>query len=646
MATFVTDTFTDASGTAITAHVGELGATWAYNTANAASFVISDANRCRPNSTGNGYAYASGTPASADYDVTAVVRKFSSVGTATNIGLVARSSTGAATFYYAQYNDGAAQWQLGKLVSGGNTALGTGFSQALTLNTDYTLTLRVQGSSISLYVDGVLRVGPATDSTITAAGRAGIKCGGNTTTASNTTGYHLDTFGVADIPGGGSTGAASDSVSVSDSAAGVSRSRSAADSVSVSDAASTPVGTVTTLLVDFHAPLGASDTIVSDPVDLGSAGQTASVTSSASPVGATGTLSVEDSADGVTWATVGATVPSSTFGSTQVATATGTVRRYARVRYVNGSTAMTAFDLEGSASTGATFPITTILDAFNRSDGTLGSQWAAPLYPGDAEPSISTNRIVGSASYASAYWNPINFANVAAFVETPVVDTGHALYLYARCQGAGTSGFQGYYAWVTAAGTMQLGKITTGLVDTTLGGAIAVSRGAGDAYGIVVNGSIIESWHRASGSWSRVAQVTDTSITGAGRMGFEVEGTTWRLDNFGGGAIGVTTSARTSSDTVTASDVATRLRTGPRAITDTTAVADAAARVMSRPRVAVDTVTLADQAATPTDPVRYRWLGDQFDSFATITKHTTTVTLTTHRTTALISTHRTTGGSG
>lgn len=199
MATFVSDTFTDTAAVDLSAHVGETGATWAYNTANVASFVISNANRVRPNAVGNGYAQASGAPSSADYEVSALVRKFSSVGTATVIGISARSSAVQATMYYAQYNDGAAQWQMGKLVNGANTTLGTAFSQALTLGQDYTLTLRVQGTAISLYVDTVLRVGPSTDASIATTGLAGVKCGGNTTTASDSTGYHLDTFLVADI---------------------------------------------------------------------------------------------------------------------------------------------------------------------------------------------------------------------------------------------------------------------------------------------------------------------------------------------------------------------------------------------------------------------------------------------------------------
>lgn len=199
MATYVNDTFTDTALVALPSHVGETGATWAYNTANAATLVISDANRVRPDTIGNGYAYASGVPASADYDVTATIRKFSSVGTATNIGIVGRSSTGVATFYYAHYNDGAAQWQLARLITGGNSTLGSA-AQALTLGQDYVLKLRMVGSAISLYVDGVLTIGPITNTEITQVGLGGVKCGGGTATATNSTGYHIDNFSVIDAP--------------------------------------------------------------------------------------------------------------------------------------------------------------------------------------------------------------------------------------------------------------------------------------------------------------------------------------------------------------------------------------------------------------------------------------------------------------
>jgi len=102
--------------------------------------------------------------------------------------------------------------------------------------------------------------------------------------------------------------------------------------------------------ISSNVALEGSAQYVSDPRDLGSTGQSYEVDVLAQPVGATGTVSIEDSDDGVTFATADATVATTTSGSSQVATVTRTVRRYVRVRYVNGSTAQTSFVLDGTLS--------------------------------------------------------------------------------------------------------------------------------------------------------------------------------------------------------------------------------------------------------------------------------------------------------
>jgi hypothetical protein len=198
MAIFVQDSFTDTAAVALASHTPEVGGPWVLHPSNAAGFEISDANRVRPNLIGNGYAYATGTPGT-DYDVKADFRKRSSVGTGTQFGITGRMSTTVVTMYYLHYNDGAAQWQMGRVVTGGNATLGT-FAQALTIDQNYAITLRMQGTAISAYIDGVLRIGPITDANIAAAGKGGIKSAGSVATASNTTGYHIDKFLAQDIP--------------------------------------------------------------------------------------------------------------------------------------------------------------------------------------------------------------------------------------------------------------------------------------------------------------------------------------------------------------------------------------------------------------------------------------------------------------
>jgi hypothetical protein len=207
MATFVSDTFTDTSATALESHTGETGATWVKNSTYAGGLVISDANRCRHvDDTSNAGYYASGTPAAADYEVQGTVRFLSDLNG--GIGIGGRMSTSADTMYFAHYNNNAANeaFDLYKIVAGSYTQLGSSYSDPLGAGDERVMRLRMEGDQISLYVDDVLRIGPITDTALTVAGRAGIRAFLNATDAG---GIHIDTFSATDIeaPGGAVIGA-------------------------------------------------------------------------------------------------------------------------------------------------------------------------------------------------------------------------------------------------------------------------------------------------------------------------------------------------------------------------------------------------------------------------------------------------------
>src|SRR5438876_780537 len=115
---WVTDSFTDTAGTHLESHTGEVGATWTKHPNESFDCVITNANRLRNNSSGNASAYyASGTPQSANHDITADLYCASNP-TGTNFNsasLLGRLSTGAQTYYMARYeadNAPTAAWQL------------------------------------------------------------------------------------------------------------------------------------------------------------------------------------------------------------------------------------------------------------------------------------------------------------------------------------------------------------------------------------------------------------------------------------------------------------------------------------------------------------------------------------------------------
>jgi hypothetical protein len=192
LAIFVSDTFTDTAATALTAHTGEVGATWT-NQVGAGSTVISSSNRLRCN--GAAHHYASGSPASADYDVQADFHCL----TLTNVaGICGRSRTDVNTNYAATYNSTAATpcWELRKTITGANTILAS-YNETLTASQTYVCKLEMRGSTLKVYIDGVERCS-SSDGDITAAGFAGIR--NISGSAGNLTGVHLDNYSAEDAP--------------------------------------------------------------------------------------------------------------------------------------------------------------------------------------------------------------------------------------------------------------------------------------------------------------------------------------------------------------------------------------------------------------------------------------------------------------
>ena len=197
---FVCDTFTDTADTTLASHTGETGATWTAHPSSAVTSNITDANRLRMTAsedTGGSDYYASGSPASADYEVEGVLYVKSVINESGVLGRVDSTTT---TWYEAMYLAPSTEWRLLSRVNGTPTTnLGT-FTQVLSTETAYTVTLRMVGSAISLWVDGVERVS-ATNTDVTAAGKAGIRYWG-TGTPSNTAGLHLDSITATDVVSG------------------------------------------------------------------------------------------------------------------------------------------------------------------------------------------------------------------------------------------------------------------------------------------------------------------------------------------------------------------------------------------------------------------------------------------------------------
>ena len=183
---FVTDTFTESSETVLGSHTGELGATWTVHPSYAASAAVNGTTD-RVFHTGTTAYYASGSPPSADYYVQADFFVASVISV--NAGICARMSTSTDTMYSVRLNNGTT-WELRLLQPGSGSTLGSSTNQIPSVGQSKTVRLICNGTSISVTVNGVSEIS-VTDATISAAGKAGIRCAG---VGSDSTGYHFDNF--------------------------------------------------------------------------------------------------------------------------------------------------------------------------------------------------------------------------------------------------------------------------------------------------------------------------------------------------------------------------------------------------------------------------------------------------------------------
>lgn len=189
---FIQDSFsTGADGDDLNSRSGELNASWTrhpHANYTGTPARITGAGRVYADAAAPAAYYASGVPASADYFVEADFHHISTI--TQNAAVTARMDTTADTMYLARLDSGTI-WQVRRIVGGSSLTIGSSTNQLPSSGNFKTGRLVVQGDQISFYINGVLEIGPITDTNISAAGRAGIRIAGN---GSSTTGFHLDNF--------------------------------------------------------------------------------------------------------------------------------------------------------------------------------------------------------------------------------------------------------------------------------------------------------------------------------------------------------------------------------------------------------------------------------------------------------------------
>lgn len=170
------------------------------------------------------------------------------------------------------------------------------------------------------------------------------------------------------------------------------------------------------------------------------------------------------------------------------------------------------------------YPVTPLLDDFNRANGALGSAWAIELLAGSA-PAIASNQAKSAdgSSVAVAYYDTTFGGNQEIFIKVPTRNVGPgepSAYLMARCDAQAFATTTGYgLFWDDATDELHIIRIDTGFSLTSLDSAV-VTFADGDYLGIRCNGSTIDGmlghWNGSAWAWSTPVTATDATYDGTG----------------------------------------------------------------------------------------------------------------------------------
>lgn len=212
-AQFVQDTFGasggsgNAAGTDLSAHTGEIGATWTKITGQSTNYggslVLTPTHTVRAGANAEIVYTPSGTPASANYTVTAVWSCVT-VLTAGQVGVEVRRQAGADTAYISRYNTNFSVWELYKDVAGSYTRMDSNANGSYPMTAGHTYTQKVtaSGTSITTTVSdngaAAQTVSTITDNAITGAGSPSLRF--EAVTQSDTTGLQCVSYTAANPP--------------------------------------------------------------------------------------------------------------------------------------------------------------------------------------------------------------------------------------------------------------------------------------------------------------------------------------------------------------------------------------------------------------------------------------------------------------
>lgn len=189
----------------------------------------------------------------------------------------------------------------------------------------------------------------------------------------------------------------------------------------------------------------------------------------------------------------------------------------------------------------------TVLDDFNRANGAIGSNWTSnPFGFGSDAAIIESNEIrspAGGTDWSEGYYNVSSpgpdfevYAHITVKPGTNEILGVHWIHP-TGIGGAGVDGYSSYLNVQSGNDLLSLQRITN-QTWTDLGATpVAQEFTAGWWLGIERIGTTIAGWYFNGSIWVQYTSATDATHTGTGRLAFDIQGTTARINEIRGGTV-------------------------------------------------------------------------------------------------------------
>lgn len=184
------------------------------------------------------------------------------------------------------------------------------------------------------------------------------------------------------------------------------------------------------------------------------------------------------------------------------------------------------------------FPTTSILDNFNRADGTLTDDpdWVSGV---TTDFLVASNQCNDPNGFCDDFWNH-SYTDTEVYItlNSDCFQNDNRVAVGCRYAISPLNGYFLYWRYNSGSQTLGFWKHVNG-VDSQIGTDISVSLVAGNKIGLSVIGTTLTAYTYTSGAWSSVGTQTDSSHSSGLLWLFALmsNGTGVNLDDFGGGTV-------------------------------------------------------------------------------------------------------------